>query len=599
MPRLLLEPIHLVQTTPVVTFITRFVRSPCSKDCGGGIQSTNYTCINSATNAVGLLCVGTTNTSRSCNSQACPTYAWNISVWSTCTADCGTTGVRTRSVVCRKSYTLNNESVTDATLDSLCASSAGAKVATSELCNQGASCYNNGLCNNGRCVCAAGSSTKATPCDTNATIKNVVASGALSSVPPGDFITLTWETTGDIRAVVIMLQGKLNPNPIFVDYISNSLLYQLLVPSNLPAGEYSAEVYFAPTVSGKTLIGNSVKLADPCNYVNCGNGTCILGQCDCPVGYVGEFCNQSPCAAKACSKLVLNGLAAATCSATAAGVATCACSKDFGGEFCTEPSTCSSHACANGGRPIVSGNTCATTCTCPATFAGATCSECSSLPCQNGGNRTASSCSTCTCLPGYSGNACQCPHATFSASITLPVGLSFAGESSLADLLTADIRTALAATSTQVLAPSVTYSAGVLMITMRVRSPCMNVNENFIPVPTMMAFATTHTNAVMVLIKHLQDQIVDVNSLLRRGVVTSGLIPTSFTFVPPPGYVDTCAGRTCGGNGVCDSSTGECVCSGGWMGANCATLDLCYGEQCNQVYGVFVSGSTYLLSCCY
>ena len=80
--------------------------SSCNKKCGRGTQTRSLSCIRSTDNATvpNRLCSDSTKpqTERTCNTQACPTYNWKPSSYSSCNKKCGR-GTQTRSLSCIRS----------------------------------------------------------------------------------------------------------------------------------------------------------------------------------------------------------------------------------------------------------------------------------------------------------------------------------------------------------------------------------------------------------------------------------------------------------------------------------------------------------------
>lgn len=84
----------------------------CSETCGGGTRTDTYVCKNSNGNNVAASnCSGfqrPEDVTQSCNTHACTDFAWDSSAsWSTCSATCGG-GTQTRDVFC-KDLTDNSE----------------------------------------------------------------------------------------------------------------------------------------------------------------------------------------------------------------------------------------------------------------------------------------------------------------------------------------------------------------------------------------------------------------------------------------------------------------------------------------------------------
>jgi len=74
----------------------------CSKDCGGGVQTRSQSCVDSTGASVDAArCSGSTQqpTQQACNTGVCPSYVWESSAWSACSASCGG-GTQTRAATC-------------------------------------------------------------------------------------------------------------------------------------------------------------------------------------------------------------------------------------------------------------------------------------------------------------------------------------------------------------------------------------------------------------------------------------------------------------------------------------------------------------------
>jgi len=100
----------------------------CSATCGGGTQTRAVSCVQDGTTTIvdASLCAGPPPaTTQTCNTQACPTYAWQTGAFGTCSATCGG-GTQTRSVTCVQSGT------TTVVADSFCPAT---KPATQQTCN--------------------------------------------------------------------------------------------------------------------------------------------------------------------------------------------------------------------------------------------------------------------------------------------------------------------------------------------------------------------------------------------------------------------------------------------------------------------------------
>ena len=141
----------------------------CSLSCGGGIQTRTVQCLDQSTNTV----VASTNCVQaqpagvqSCNTQTCTTQKWGTGPWQPCSKTCGG-GTQTRAVKC-----IDSNSVVLA--DSLC--DITAKPSTTQSCNQQACPAYQWLVSEwSSCsaVCGGGTQTRAVKC---------VAVGSLTAV---------------------------------------------------------------------------------------------------------------------------------------------------------------------------------------------------------------------------------------------------------------------------------------------------------------------------------------------------------------------------------------------------------------------------------
>jgi hypothetical protein len=198
----------------------------------------------------------------------------------------------------------------------------------------------------------------------------------------------------------------------------------------LPVGSGTAAMLDFNTLSTQStmqgrhifqLDDNAIGIREhPCDASNtetpdqCAAGsTCVENgvgyTCACPVGKMGEFCDEDDFCA------VSNGgcLNGAACANGANG-AECTCTGAFIGATCDEEDFCASGngGCQNGATCTNGAN--GASCTCVGQFSGATCSDnidpcTTSTPCQNGGtcSNDGSGGYTCACKTNFSGDDCE------------------------------------------------------------------------------------------------------------------------------------------------------------------------------------------------
>jgi len=379
--------------------------STCSATCNGGTQSTTVTCRDSTTgiDLAADQCVGSAPSStRSCNTQACPSYEWylpNGADFGECDATCGI-GLERRVVVCRDVATsVADWEVVD---DSFCAQLPS--VPATQACIA-PGCGTHGTCASGVCRCKGG--YKGDHCETTPNFAAITTDtkSFTAGVPIGESLPLKWYSTGNMPTVSLLLDRSDWAYPIYIArQIQNGGVYLWSVPKNLPAGDdYSIIMWYSREVQNRSA---TFSIADSCGYTKCGPyGRCRDGECECLAGYTGTFCSLSPCAAAGC------GLHA-TCDET---VGVCNCTDGFTGPQCQTPPDCPAR-CMNGGYVTESigsngtaGSACGD-CVCPYFWTGDTCGTCS-LKCENGRSPDAS-CRSCDCGTdsGFYGERCQCKY---------------------------------------------------------------------------------------------------------------------------------------------------------------------------------------------
>eukprot|EP00457_Paulinella_chromatophora_P000175 gb/GEZN01000175.1/.p1 GENE.gb/GEZN01000175.1/~~gb/GEZN01000175.1/.p1 ORF type:complete len:1996 (-),score=145.76 gb/GEZN01000175.1/:103-6012(-) len=84
--------------------------SACSRPCGFGIQTRTTSCCETQNSVLTCTlptyrCSNPPTTQQSCNTQACPAYAWYYLTWGACSTSCGS-GTQTREIACRETSTL-------------------------------------------------------------------------------------------------------------------------------------------------------------------------------------------------------------------------------------------------------------------------------------------------------------------------------------------------------------------------------------------------------------------------------------------------------------------------------------------------------------
>nr|XP_058946642.1 uncharacterized protein LOC131774603 [Pocillopora verrucosa] len=124
---------------------------------------------------------------------------------------------------------------------------------------------------------------------------------------------------------------------------------------------------------------------EPCQH----GGTCVEGQCICPLNYEGEHCEDA-----VCSVTCFNG---GQCTDPSSN--NCSCPQGYTGSLCQSP-VCNGY-CFNNGECTEPES-----CTCPPGYNGKRCEISACKPdCLNGGTCNADG--TCECAPGYSGPSCR------------------------------------------------------------------------------------------------------------------------------------------------------------------------------------------------
>ncbi|CAG2227183.1 Delta and Notch-like epidermal growth factor-related receptor,Delta-like protein B,Fibropellin-1,Protocadherin Fat 1,Protein jagged-1b,Fibropellin-3,Coadhesin,Neurogenic locus protein delta,Protein crumbs homolog 1,Thrombospondin-2,Sushi, nidogen and EGF-like domain-containing protein 1,Protein jagged-1,Protein eyes shut,Delta-like protein 1,Protein jagged-1a,Delta-like protein 4,Neurogenic locus notch homolog protein 2,Protein crumbs,Neurogenic locus notch homolog protein 4,Sushi, von Willebrand factor ty len=323
----------------------------CSKSCGTGYKYSYRYCNNPSPAHGGKSCSGSSITSSTCNTQACPVNGvWSEwSKYSACPVTCGG-GTNTRTRACDNPAPAHGGKDCDGTSSEkgACNTLACPNYCGTGPCRNGAACAN--IHYGYQCTCLIG--FEGTNCETNI----------------DDCVSVDCQHGG--RCI-----DKVNA--------------------------YSCEC--VPGYAGRHCELDINECASgPCKH----GGSCtdnVNGYtCYCVPGYDGVHCetNIDECASGPCD----NG---GSCTDKVNGY-TCTCAPGYNGVHYIDE--CASGPCDNGGSCTDEVN--GYTCTCAPGYNGVHCeidiNECASGPCEHGGSCTDNvNGYTCSCVPGYDGVHCE------------------------------------------------------------------------------------------------------------------------------------------------------------------------------------------------
>nr|CAG2208149.1 unnamed protein product [Mytilus edulis]CAG2208150.1 Delta and Notch-like epidermal growth factor-related receptor,Delta-like protein B,Fibropellin-1,Protocadherin Fat 1,Protein jagged-1b,Protein delta homolog 2,Fibropellin-3,Coadhesin,Neurogenic locus protein delta,Protein crumbs homolog 1,Thrombospondin-2,Protein jagged-1,Protein eyes shut,Delta-like protein 3,Delta-like protein 1,Delta-like protein 4,Neurogenic locus notch homolog protein 2,Protein crumbs,Sushi, von Willebrand factor type A, len=326
----------------------------CSKSCGTGYKYSYRYCNNPSPAHGGKSCSGSSITSSTCNTQACPVNGvWSEwSKYSACPVTCGG-GTNTRTRACDNPAPAHGGKDCDGTSSEkgACNTLACPNYCGTGPCRNGAACAN--IHYGYQCTCLIG--FEGTNCETNI----------------DDCVSVDCQHGG--RCI-----DKVNA--------------------------YSCEC--VPGYAGRHCELDINECASgPCKH----GGSCtdnVNGYtCYCVPGYDGVHCetNIDECASGPCD----NG---GSCTDEVNGY-TCTCAPGYNGVHCEiDINECASGPCEHGGSCTDEVN--GYTCTCAPGYNGVHCerdiNECASGPCEHGGSCTDNvNGYTCSCVPGYDGVHCE------------------------------------------------------------------------------------------------------------------------------------------------------------------------------------------------
>eukprot|EP01083_Nonionella_stella_P084365 233518_1 len=341
---------------------------------------------------------------------------WYSSLWSSCSLPCrdsfGTAGKQSRTVTCRQGGQTVSDSLCEATdvaqphierecNDFMCNACAG------QFCNQHGECTD---FDTGICTCFDGHGGNS--CQFAPTIEIVSTSLSSSPIIPGQSVDFMFETTGEIREIVAVLNssalGRWNryisepPTPISIaiqllqvdegPQYNTSFQWTVDADVGYPAGSYSVSFVF-----DNELSTSSDPFIFGCVDSACGNGACGADlRCQCEAGFTGATCANDACEDMAC------GANSNGCS-----LGQCSCINGFSGKLCDIPSGCAvtESPCQNSAR-IISCSGSSVVCACNDGFGGELCQTCDL--CSAGGGSPNADCSECLgCPDNRGGKTCD------------------------------------------------------------------------------------------------------------------------------------------------------------------------------------------------
>jgi WW domain/Thrombospondin type 1 domain len=503
----------------------------CSVSCDGGTQSRTVICQDPSGNAIdeNFCPAPKPPTSQACSTTPCPDYEWRSTVWGTCSKNCDG-GTQGRTVQC---FYIGAEPAS-IVVDSECVSRVGAKPSTTQVCNTqecpdpciDADCGTNGHCvrdsnNSPKCRCEPGFTGSS--CEARSQISNVrmVYEGDEAQ----DYVVL-WQTVGIVPTVSIFLHKQQTSVPLAVaSNIENADQFAFTsteVFAVLGHGAYTVEVVYSSAIRNTSVVYN----IDFCVLdIRCsGHGTCTNGKCACDDNYSGGFCGTytappSPCDDVTCyngGQCIVTGIAA-SCNCTGTG---------FVGTTCAEVEACAPNVCLYRG---IASQDCQS-CACFGNFTGTNCDTCS-LSC-NFGAPTAD-CTECLCgNTAYTGKSCNQKFRVLTIGPFKNLHTSSIG--AYADLFNsqfeADIATALGIASSRIQMYSMSDGPKGLIVSFRLLAlaesayPSAVTDTVSLSQLIQLESAASADDDLDALVALVQALLLDTNSILYRGTITSSLI---------------------------------------------------------------------------
>eukprot|EP01006_Ploeotia_vitrea_P038976 TRINITY_DN66300_c3_g2_i1.p1 TRINITY_DN66300_c3_g2~~TRINITY_DN66300_c3_g2_i1.p1 ORF type:complete len:1299 (-),score=600.37 TRINITY_DN66300_c3_g2_i1:79-3408(-) len=523
----------------------------CSKVCGGGVFTRSVECHNKQDAVVDdSFCTNTKpDTTKPCNTQACPEYDWHTTEWSQCSKSCDG-GTQSRTVTCKE---IVNGQPTDTVAESNCAET---KPAATRACNtqpcDPCKARHCGGDEAGRCV-RVGETGSRCDCINAYGGENCTVAPRLLGVTFEEEVDVTngfdvfWTSEGNITAVSVLVQRDGVPfGSVVTSSTDNDGEYSFEGTAFDVSGNYSV------IVAATDKVRNTSKLfyVNACDHRACGNnGQCNQntdGRCTCSNGYTGELCDTpppDPCAGIVCQN-------SGTCN-NQTGECDCPANSTYSGVYCERDTQTCRVACENFGRVDAE----CKGCNCSAApdhankpWGGPECTECT-RDCAGRG-KPSSDCAKCDCSLGFVGADSQCDRRVLSVTLG-PLSTSYSDVLANRDLFEssfeADVANALGIDKSRV--DVVGIKSGVYVSFYLVSLPLDKYN---VSVGASASFVTSLsvTNAeqrieaaleeLRELVDSLKQMATQSTSKLYRGAVTSLMSPQSSTIsvsdpaTPPP-----------------------------------------------------------------
>jgi len=215
--------------------------------------------------------------------------------------------VSTRTVTC-VSYQSDTPEQYDIADDAKCNDAEPARSKSCPLLTR--PCSDHGSCvrrftSFGHCECRTGYTGD--KCENEPQVASAAVSlpGGAGIVPPGDTVLVSWDATGAMDMVRLLLISDDWAFPLYVKSRVSAASEQAdaLVTAGIAGGTYRMRIWFGPETYTDSP---PFTVADACAYKSCGkHGSCNKGKCECLAGYKGEDCSIEPDAA--CPLACTNG----------------------------------------------------------------------------------------------------------------------------------------------------------------------------------------------------------------------------------------------------------------------------------------------------